>query len=247
MERLKLNVQLRQETGKEKVKKLRDIGLIPGVVYKKGTQTVNIKIAQKDLSGILHTKAGENVLLDLDITDGARDKKKTVIIKEIQYHPIKEKVIHVDFNEILLTETIKVDVQIVGKGEPEGVVKDGGTLEYILREAEIECLPTQIPERIEVEISHLKIGDTIYIKDLIVPSGIKILNDPELTVMSVEPPYVEKPAEEEVAEEITEPEVIGKEKKEEVAEEAGEAKEKPAKPEKKPEKKEQKPPTKEKK
>jgi len=247
MERQKLKVEIREEKGKEKVKKLRLTGDVPGVVYKKGATTMNVKVNQRELFKVLHTRAGENVLLDLEITDNGKSKKKTVIIKEIQHHPIKDQILHVDFNEILLTEAIKVNIPIIGKGEPEGVVKDGGTLEYVLREAEIECLPTQIPEGIEVHVETLKIGDSIYIKDLVVPSGIKILNDPELVVMSVEPPYEEKPAEEEGAEAITEPELIRKEKKEGEEEEAPEAeakekpaKEKPAKEPKKEEKKEKK-------
>ncbi len=237
MERLKLSVQLRDEKGKNKVKKMRGSGDIPGVVYKKGVAALNIKVNEKDLFKVLRTRAGENVLLDLTISDGDKAKKKTVMIKEVQHHPIKDEIYHVDFHEILLTETIKVDVQVEAKGESEGVVKDGGTLEYVLREIEIECLPTQIPENIEVHVETLKIGDSIYVKDLVVPSGIKILNDPELTVLSVEPPYVEKPAEEVPGEESTEPEVIGREKKEDEEEEAeaeAKPKEKPAKEEKKP-------------
>jgi len=226
MERMKLKVHLRKEKGKEKVKKLRNAGDVPGIVYKKGTSTVNVKVNQRDLFKVLHTRAGENVLLDLEIKDGGdKAKKKTVIIKEVQHHPIKDVILHVDFNEILLTETIRVNVPIVAKGESEGVVKDGGTLEYILREAEIECLPTQIPERIEVQVETLKIGDSIYIKDLVVPSGIKILNEPELTVISIEPPYKEEVVEEVPGEEATEPELIGREKKEDEQLDEAEAKE----------------------
>lgn len=244
MKRQKLVVHVREEKGKEKVKKLRTAGDVPGVVYKKGTATVNIKVNHRALFEVLHTKAGENVLLDLEMEDGgSKPKKKTVIIKEVQHHPIKDVILHVDFNEILLTETIKIDVPIVAKGECEGVVKDGGTLEYILREAEIECLPTQIPERIEVQVEALKIGDSIYIKDLVVPSGIKILNEPELTVISIEPPYKEEEVVEgaEGEEGATEPELIAKAKKDdEILDEAeGKAADKkqvkePAKEEKKP-------------
>ena len=231
MERLKLNAQLREEKGKEKIKKMRNGGEVPGVVYKKGSRTLSVKINKKELFDVLHTKAGENVLLDLEIKGGSKTAdKKTVIIKELQRHPITEQVLHADFKEILLTEAIRVNVPIVAKGTPEGVAKDGGTLAYVLREIEVECLPTQIPERIEVETSHLKIADSIHIKDLILPSGLKVLNDPELIIMSVEAPYVEKPPEVAVAEEVTEPELIKKERKEEEAEEEGAAEKKEEKP-----------------
>jgi large subunit ribosomal protein L25 len=231
MQRQELKAELREELGKTSVKKIRDKGYVPGVVYKKGASTMNIKLNEKELFKAIHTRAGENILLDLLIDDGKnKSKKKTVIIKEVQRHPIKEKILHVDFNEILLTETIKVNVPIVAKGKPEGVVKDGGTLGYILREIQVECLPTQIPEKIEVKVDGMKIGDSIYVRDLVVASGIKILNDPELTVITIEAPYVEKPPEEAAAEEVTEPEVIKKErKKEEELEEEPEAGEGPSK------------------
>lgn len=229
MERMKLNAQLREEVGKNKVNKLRKKDFVPACVYRKGEEAVNIKIVKRALHDTLHTKAGENVLVDL-IVDEKSKKARPVMIKEIQYHPIKDDILHVDFNEISLTEEIKVNIPVVSKGEPEAVTKEGGTLEHVMWEIEIECLPTQIPEKIEINVSEMKIGDKVVIKDLSVPPGVKILNDPELTVMSAEPPHVEEVAEEVPGEEgATEPEVIAKGKKEEEGEEGAA----PAKEEKK--------------
>lgn len=222
MERVQLKTQIREETGKKVTKGLRKAGLIPAVVYKEGKKTVHIKINEKDLLGALHTKAGENVLISLKIEDGSRrkDKGRVVIIKEIQHHPIKDQILHVDFQEISLTEKLEVDVPIVIKGEAEGVVKDEGVMEHVLWEVKVECLPADIPEKIEVDVTSMKIGDSILVKDLDTPPGVKILVDSEQTVVSLVPPHVEKPPEEVVAEEITEPELIRKEKEEEVEEEA---------------------------
>ena len=222
MERIQLNVQVREEIGKRLTKSLRREGFIPAVVYREGKETVNLKLSEKDLFETLHTEAGENVLINLKIADGAKGKNKerTVIIKEIQHHPIKDQILHVDFQEILLTEKLTVDIPIAAKGEAEGVLKQEGVLEHILWEAKVECLPTDIPEKIEVDVTHLKIGDSIFVRDIQVPPGVKILNDPEQVVIAVEPPHVEKP-EEEVAEEVTEPELIREKKeKEEIEEEA---------------------------
>lgn len=233
MERISLNSQSREERGKNKVKKLRRENFVPACLYKEGQETKIIKVDKGALYHALHTKAGENVLVDL-VTDSKGKKAIPVMIKEVQYHPIKDEVLHVDFHEISLTEEIKVSVPIATKGEAEAVTKENGTVEHIMWEVDIECLPTEIPEKIEIDISALKIGDKIFVKDLTVSPNIKIVNDPELVIVSAEPPHVEKPAEEALEEETTEPELIAKGKKEEgeVAEEA------PPKEAKKEEKKE---------
>ncbi|MBL7068893.1 MAG: 50S ribosomal protein L25 [Candidatus Omnitrophica bacterium] len=234
MERIKLNASIRKEIGKNKVNKLRAMNLIPACLYKAGQKTISLKVETRSLYEALHTKAGENAIMDLTI-DKMEKKARPVMVKEVQYHPIKDNILHVDFYEISLTEEIKVDVPVVSKGKPEEVTREEGTLEHIMWEIEVECLPTQIPEKIEVDVSALKIGDKIFVKDLSVPPGVKVLNDPELVVMTAEPPRKEEVAEEVPAEEMTEPEVIAKGKKEEEEEAPKEAP--PKKEEKKEEKK----------
>ncbi len=235
MERIDLNVQIREETGKKSNKLLRKEGYAPGVVYR-GKETVHLKIFTKDLFSALHTKAGENVLINLNVSKGqkGKGKQRVVIIKEVQHHPIKDEILHVDFQEISLTEKLTVDVPVVVKGEAEGVTKEEGILEHIMWEVKVECLPTDIPEKIEVDVTSMKIGDHIAVKDLQTPTGVKVLEDPEQIVVSVVPPRAE---EVEVApeEEITEPELI-REKKEE--EEQAEGEEDTSTDEKKGEKKE---------
>lgn len=237
MEKVILSAEIREETGKSKVKELKKRKIIPAVVYKKGENTINLKVKREDMNTVLHTSAGENVLITLKVSGdsgkGKKEKERTCIIKEIQRDPVKEDIIHVDLNEISLTEKIKVKVPVQPHGEAEGVVKDEGVLDHILWEIEIECLPMEIPEKIQVEVAPMKIGDTVYVKNLNIPPGIKVLSDPELTVLSVVPPAKEEIVEEVPGEEEgLEPEVIGKGKKEEGEEEApaeAEAEEKPKK------------------
>lgn len=233
MEKVILNAELRRETGKIKVKKLREEGVIPAVVCKGGKESTNIKVKSGDLYRVLHTSAGENVLITLEVSNGKKPHSRTCLIKEVQRHAVREDIIHVDLKEISLTEKIEVKVPVNPHGEPEGVVTDGGVLDLAMWEIEVECLPTDIPEKIVVEVASMKIGDAVCIKDLQVPPGVKILNDRELTVLSVVPPAKEEVVEEVPAEGAEEPEVIKKGKKDEEelpeGEEAPPAKEEKAK------------------
>ncbi len=242
MEKVSLQAEIRTELGKEAVRKLRREDFIPAVVYKAGEKTISLKVSRPALFKTLHTEAGENVIINLKLSDSKElpdkksdspesktaqdswgEKAKTVVIKEIQYHPIKGNVLHIDFNQISLKEKLTVDVHLETMGESQGV-KEGGVLEHIIWELKVECLPAKIPEKIEIDVSNLKIGDSIYVKDLKVPEDVGILADPEAVVLSVKPPTVEKVEEEAVeGEELTEPEVIT-EKKEEGGEEAVEEK-----------------------
>jgi large subunit ribosomal protein L25 len=214
MEKIILKAETRSGTGKKVAKDLRNKGLIPANVYKSGKAATNLQVSVSDLNSIIHTKAGENVIITLKISGAEAAKDKTVVIKELQREPIKNQILHVDFNEISLTEALKVNVPLVSKGEPVGVKVDSGILEHIIRELQVECLPTDIPEKIEVDVSNMKINETIHIKDIVAPEGVKILNDADLIAMIVKPPKVEKPAEE-LAEGAVEPELIRKKKEEE--------------------------------
>lgn len=224
MEDLFLDVQLREEVGRGKTKGLRDKGFIPAVIYGSGKDSESIKIAHRQLIRLIHQHRIENVIINLKVEGDKKQKARSCLIKEIQYDPVHGDILHVDFNEISLTKVIKVNVPVVAKGEPVGVKQEGGSLEHNLWEIEVECLPTEIPKDVEVDVSNLKIGDSIHIKDIIFPANIKVLNSPEAIVLSVAEPIKEEvvaaPVE---GEEKQEPEVI-KEKKEvpEEGEEAGE-------------------------
>ena len=218
MEEIILEVQPRGELGKNKVKDLREKGFIPAVIYAEGKKSQPIKVSHRQLWQLIHQHRLESMVINLKAQDDKKQKGRPCLIKEIQYDPVKGDIIHLDFNEISLTKVIKVNVPVTAKGEPVGVKQEGGSLEHILWEVEVECLPVDIPKGIEVDVSLLKIGDAIHIKDIIFPSNIKVLNALEVIVFSVTAPLKEEAAAPVVEdEEKQEPEVI-KEKKEAPAE-----------------------------
>lgn len=214
MEEIFLDVEPRLELGRSKVRALREKGFIPAVVYADGKEALYIKVSYRALLRLIHQHRIESVVINLEVKDTKMRKPRSCLIKEIQYDPVHGDIIHVDFNEVSLSKVIKVSVPVGVKGQPQGVKQEGGSLEHILWEIEVECLPTEIPKEIEVDVSQLKIGDSIHIKDLIIPSGVKVLNDPDAVVLSVSAPMKEEipvaPVEGEVPQE---PEVI-REKKE---------------------------------
>jgi len=226
MEEIFLDIELREEIGRSKVKDLRERGFIAGVVYKDGKESFAIKASHRELIRLFHQHHLENAVINLRIKDDKKHKPRPCLVKEVQYHPVYGEIIHVDFNEISLTKEIKINIPVVAKGEPAGVKQEGGSLEHILWEVEVECLPTQIPKAIEVDVSALKIGDAIHIKDIIFPPGTKVLDNPDAVVLSVASPIKEEvPLEAVEGEEKKEPEVI-KEKKETPGEAEAEDKDK---------------------
>ena len=213
MDQIKLNATVRQEKGKQAVNRLRRAGIVPGIVYHRGEEAVSIALAKKDLNHIVQTAGGENVLINLTI-EKEKKKSRSVIIKEIQQDPVKRNILHVDFNEISLTEQIIVEVEVIGVGESIGVKQEGGVLDHPLRMLRIQCLPTDIPKHIDVDISGLKLNDSIHVKDLKLAETLKVLNDPELVLFQVKL-HVEEKVEEVAA---TAPELeVTREKKEEEA------------------------------
>ena len=241
METMPLAAKTRVEVGKKSTRYARSHGLIPAILYGHGMKPLPLEVGVRDFQTALHTKAGENVLISLKV-EGVKLKESTCRIKEIQHNPVTEDIAHVDFTVISLTEKITVKVPLLVQNAAEAIgVKEGGVLDVVHHEIEIECLPTQIPEKIEVDVRHMKIGDAIHCKDLAIPQGVECKIPPEEVVVTLHPPAkeVEKPAEEG---ETQQPEVIEKGKKLEVPEgetPAATAAEKKPAPEKKaaPEKK----------
>ena len=209
MEELVLNVEKRQVIGKKHTKQLRSMGRVPGVYYFHGQDTIPISVDAKQLKSVIHLEAS---IIDLNFNDGHKTK---CVIREVQWDPLYGKALHVDFMGIKLTEKITVKVPVHLIGTPEGVKKDGGILQQIIREIEIESLPLDIPEHIEIDISHLNIGDAIYVESLSIEK-VKILVDPSRSIVVVRPPVVivEPTAEVTEEEEGAEPEVVGQKEEE---------------------------------
>ena len=230
MKEISFKVQARKEAGKQKAKKFRTRGLLPGVVYGEGKSTPVVFNAH-EFENLYHSIRGENVLINLEIENGGRDTQKT-LIREIQREPVWGRILHVDFQHVSLSKkiTVKVPVHIIGTAV--GVKDTGGILQHTFRELEISCLPTEIPQHIDVDVTALKIGDSIHVRDLKLPEGIQVLVDGDLSVASVVPPTIIKEGELEAAAEVAEPEVITERKpaEGEEAEEGAEAKGKEKKP-----------------
>ena len=231
MAKVNLGATARTETGTQAAKKARRAGFIPAIVYGHGMKPVALQLGLKAFRQTLQTKAGENVVLDLQV-EGVKLKESTCLIKEIQHNPVTDEITHVDFTVISLTEKIQVKVPLVVEGADDAPgVKEGGVLDLIYHELEVECLPTEIPENIKVNVRALKINDSISVADLVIPAGVTCLLSPDDVVAAVHPPAKEEVA---GAEEgaAAEPEVIEKGKKPEAGEEAAAAPKKDAAPKK---------------
>ena len=213
MERPLLSAEIREGVGKGKARKLRAKGLIPAIFYSPQSQSIPLVIDSKEFVKTLQTEAGENVLIDLNIRKGDQADRKVVMLKDIQIDPLQGTTLHTDFYEVAMNEMVTVEVPIHLVGKPEGI-KMGGILEQIRRVIQIQCLPGDIPKSIDVDVSSLKIGDSIHVQDIQTEKA-KILFDTNFTIATVVPPVVEekKVVEEVVAEAAEEVEV--KEKEEE--------------------------------
>ncbi|MDD5643984.1 MAG: 50S ribosomal protein L25 [bacterium] len=221
MSEVHLDAQLREVTGTGSARAFRRAGKIPAVVYSHGDKPISVIVDEKQFNRATYGHSGENFLIDLKIEK--EKKKRKALIKEAQIDPISNKIIHIDFNEVYMDEKIRTHVPVSEKGEAKGVKDQGGVLEHLLREVEIECLPGEIPEKIDVDISNLELGFSIHVSDLKISKGVKILTDPGEAVFSIAmPKEIEEPAAEETAEAVAaEPEVIGKGGKEEEEPEEG--------------------------
>lgn len=223
MEQLFLDAEVREGVGRSKAKDVRDQGYIPAVVYSEGKNSRPIRVSHKELFHLVHQVRIESAIINLRIKDDTK-KSRSCLIKEIQYDPVHGDIMHVDFNEISLTKAIRISVPVAAKGDSVGVKQEGGSLEHILWEVEVECLPTAIPKEIEVDITNLKLRESVFVKDLVLPPGIKVLNDPSSIILTIAEPMKEEVAAPAEGEEgaPAEPEVI-KEKKEVPAEGGEEA------------------------
>lgn len=206
-----LKASSRQLAGRSKVKQLRAQGQVPAVFYGKRTSATNLEINAKELSSLIQHVSGENIVVDLELEQQGSKLKKLALLQDVQHDPMTGKILHVDLHEIAADEKIKAQVVVEARGESIGVKTFGGILENILRELHVECLPKDLPDKIEVDVTNLNVGENIHVSEIPLPEGVQVLNAKDLVVFAVAAPAVEeeKPATEAV---VTQPEVI-KEKK----------------------------------
>ena len=224
MPEIVVSAEKRTETGKNVNRRLRVAGRIPGVVYGGKGEPMAVAVSPKEIGAVLRSASGENTLFDLDL-GGSRRK---VILKEYQVEPIKGRLLHADFYEVALDKLLEVKVHVEITGTPVGVKVQGGILDFVTRELEIECLPTDIPEKITLDVSGLELGKHIRVSDLEISDKVTMLTDPEVVIVHVVAPRAEEvvaPVEgAEAAAPGSEPEVIKKGKTEGEADEKGDKK-----------------------
>ena len=187
MERVTLKAQVRDGVGKGPARGLRRRGLVPAVVYGRGRQPQPVAVEAGALLQALHTHARMNVLIDLDVPNGG--EPTVVIVKDTQRDIFRKALIHVDFHAISLTETLEMHVPVVLRGIAKGVA-EGGVVEQHLREVLVECLPTQVPEQFELDVTELLVGRSLHASDLVVPERVKLVTPPDEVVVTIVAPRV---------------------------------------------------------
>jgi large subunit ribosomal protein L25 len=199
-----LNANVRAETGKGAARKIRQAGEIPAVIYGHNREPQSLVLNARETEKLVKSIAVSSTAIEL-VIDG---KTARTLIREIQRHPFKRNILHIDFQELVAGETITVKCPIVYIGTPEGVRVDGGILDQIMHELQIQVDPSNIPNHIDVDITSLKVGKSLHVSDLTVPAGIKIVDDATSTVCIVQQPKqaAETPAS------TAEPELIRKAK-----------------------------------
>jgi len=209
---VKLSARPRTHAGRNAVKQVRANGAVPAVIYGAHETPANLEVDRKALQTILAHAASEHILVDLEIAgDGGKSTNKLSIIQEVQHHPVRGDILHIDFHAVSMNETITSEVPVEAAGEPVGVKTGGGLLQQQVRALEIECLPQNLPDFISVDVSALNIGDSIHVKDLTLPKGVTALAEGDITVFLVSEPTV---AEEPAAASAAGPEVINEKKPE---------------------------------
>jgi large subunit ribosomal protein L25 len=220
----------REGLGKNAARRLRQQGFIPAVVYGEGLESTPLVLNKKDILQIMKLETRENTIFKIGDGSAGTD----VMIKELQVDPTTDEILHVDLIRISMDKPVRVTVPVVHQGEPIGVKTEGGFIDFVTREVEVECLPRAIPESIGIEISGLHVHQSFKVENMTPLAGVRVITDPATVLVLISLPHKEeefpgeKPEEEVAAEEVKEPEVIKKERAPKEEEE-----EKPEKPEKK--------------
>ena len=207
-----LSAEMRSDSGKGVARKLRAAGRVPGIVYGHGREPQSLSVVARDLDKLLGSIAVSSTVVELGL-GGATTK---TLIREVQRHPFKKMIMHVDFQELVAGEKVIVDLPLVFVGVPEGVRLSGALLEQILHKVEVRVDPANIPNHIDVDVSHLAMGHSLHIRDLVLPAGVEVLSEEDATICAVIAP---RAAVEAAAAEpgVAEPELIRKAKEDEDA------------------------------
>jgi len=210
-----LSAEVRATRKKSSARKQRINGQLPAVVYGEGQDPVAVLVSTSDFEKVIHGAGGEHAVVQLEVADKPELSGPTML-RDVQHHPVKDFILHADFQRIRLDRVIHTYVPIHLTGKPKGVV-EGGVIDYQLREVEVECLALDVPEYIEVDTTELEVGDSLHVSDLVAPEKVKITTDPERAIVTVLAPRVLAEAEAAEEEEAAE----GEEAEGEAGEEQG--------------------------
>ena len=217
MEIRELTVERRDGRGKGAAKRLRREGRVPAILYGAVSEPLPLSVAPKDIQRVLHAHAGGGVLVNLRLP--GETEARTAVVRDLQFDPVRDTLVHVDLQAVRMDEEITVEVPIHVAGEAAGVKEQGGILAVLLRTVEVACLPSLIPERVDVDVSALRIHDIATVADLKLPEGVRVTTPASQAVVTVSAPTAEEVAAPAAAP-AAEPEVVTARKPEEGAEEA---------------------------
>jgi len=217
MAEMTVSAKSRSETGSSASRRLRRGGMVPGIVYGGSGGSLSVTVDPKDLFKLLRSHAGRNTILSLDIEGAGTDN---VILKDWQVDPVKESILHADFQRIAMDQMLRVTVPITIHGTAYGVKTEGGLLEVVAREVDVECLPADIPDEFVYDVTALRMNESVRISDLTVLQGVQILADADQVIVHVVSVKDETAGEAEEGEGVSEaageePEIIAKGKKDE--------------------------------
>ena len=192
MAMMELAAARRLDTGKEKNRKRLFQGKVPGVIYGKGIETRTLEFERRELEKFLSTARRGTVIVKMSVTDGAGAKDSFAVLKDVQTDPATDSVIHVDFYEVALGQKFRIEVPLKLRGKAAGI-ELGGVLEQVIRSLEVECTPDSVPEFLEANVSHLGIGQSLHLADVVFPAGVHpVEKDMKMTIASVHTPKVEE-------------------------------------------------------
>jgi len=206
MATIQLDSKKRTMTGKGSARKLRSVGRLPVILYGPETSPIMLSLDYKQLQKILRGKSAENIIFDLKVDSNETNQSRRVMIKEIQKDPVTRDYLHVDFYEISMEKELEVDIPVYLVNTPIGV-SEGGILEHIRRELKISCMPKNLVDKIEIDVSGLAIGQSLHLEDIDLPPGLKSIEDQDLTIATIVAPSIEEEKVEEEVEEKVEEEV----------------------------------------
>jgi large subunit ribosomal protein L25 len=206
MSQILIEAKRREPGGKNVNRRLRTSGLIPAVLYGRGRDPVALSVEPRAVVDVLHSESGQNTIFSLSV-DGV--EQTNAMVKDYQLDPVKGKLIHTDFVQIAMDRLLEVSVDVELVGEAEGV-KAGGLLDFVTRSIDLECLPGDIPDSIEVDVSRLKINDYVRVKNIEFDPKLTVLTEPEVVIVTISPPLKEAEPVEAAPAETAEPELIRK-------------------------------------